>query len=128
LDAALNSMRSYFAAIPYPEGGKEILEDEAKAEWHYSRIFFLLFSFMNRNIHTEVKSAKGRADMVMYTAHTIYVFEFKVNRSADEALKQIDEKGYMVPYEADGRKLVKCGVSFSSKTRTLDGWKIEQVK
>jgi hypothetical protein len=66
--------------------------------------------------------------MVVYTTHTIYVFEFKVNRSADEALKQIDKKGYMVPYEADGRKLVKCGVSFSSKTRTLEKWKIVHCK
>jgi hypothetical protein len=128
LEAALTSMRSYFAAIPYPDGGKEILEDEVKAEWHYSQIFYLLFSFMNRNIHTEVRSAQGRADAVMYTAHTIYVFEFKVNRSAESALKQIDEKGYMVPYEADNRKLVKCGVSFSSKTRTLEKWKVVQVK
>jgi hypothetical protein len=128
LEAALTSMRSYFAAIPYPDGGKEILEDEVKAEWHYSQIFYLLFSFMNRNIHTEVRSAQGRADAVMYTAHTIYVFEFKVNRSAESALKQIDEKGYMVPYEADSRKLVKCGVNFSSKTRTLEKWKIVQVK
>jgi hypothetical protein len=128
LEAALTSMRSYFAAIPYPEGGKELLEKEEYAEWHYSRIFFLLFSFMNRNIHTEVKSARGRADMVMYTAHTIYVFEFKVNHSASEALKQIDEKGYMVPYEADARKLVKCGVEFSSKLRTLKEWKVVEEK
>jgi hypothetical protein len=128
LEAALKSMRSYFAALPYPEGGKELLEQEEYAEWHYSRIFYMLFSFMNNNLRTEVKSARGRADMVMYTAHTIYVFEFKVNRSADEALQQIDEKGYMVPYEADGRKLVKCGVSFSSKTRTLEQWKIVHCK
>jgi hypothetical protein len=128
LEGALTSMRSYFAAIPYPEGGKKILEKVETAEWHYSRIFFLLFSFMNRNIRTEVKSARGRADMVMYTAHTIYVFEFKVNHSADEALRQIDEKGYMVPYEADARKLVKCGVEFSSKLRTLKEWKIVEVK
>jgi hypothetical protein len=128
LEGALTSMRSYFAAIPYPEGGKEILENEESAEWHYSRIFYLLFSFMNYSIRTEVKSARGRADMVMYTSHTIYVFEFKVNHSADEALKQIDTKGYMVPYEADGRKLVKCGVEFSSKLRTLKEWKIVKAK
>jgi hypothetical protein len=83
---------------------------------------------MNYTLRTEVKSARGRADMVMYTAHTIYVFEFKVNHSADEALKQIDEKGYMVPYEADARKLVKCGVEFSSKLRTLKEWKIVNCK
>jgi hypothetical protein len=128
LEVALTSMRSYFAAIPYPEGGKEILENEESAEWHYSRIFYLLFSFMNYTLRTEVKSARGRADMVMYTAHTIYVFEFKVNHSANEALKQIDEKGYMVPYEADARKLVKCGVEFSSKLRTLKEWKIVNCK
>jgi hypothetical protein len=124
LEQALHSMRSYFASIPYPEGGAKFLKNAQAAEWHYARLFFLLFSFMNRSIHTEVKSAIGRADMVMYTAHTIYVFEFKVNRPADEALQQIDEKGYMVPYEADSRKLVKCGVSFSSETRTLEEWKI----
>jgi hypothetical protein len=128
LEDALKSLRSYFAALPYPDGGKELLEQEEYAEWHYSRIFFLLFSFLNSRIRTEVKSARGRADMVMYTAHTIYVFELKVNRSADEALKQIDKQGYMVPYEADGRKLVKCGVSFSSKTRTLEKWKIVHCK
>jgi hypothetical protein len=128
LEAALTSMRSYFAAIPYPEGGKEYLDNAERAEWHYSRIFYLLFSFMNRSIRTEVKSARGRADMVMYTAHTIYVFEFKVNHSADEALRQIDERGYMIPYEADTRKLVKCGVEFSSELRTLKEWKVVQVK
>jgi hypothetical protein len=128
LEAGLKSMRSYFAALPYPDGGKELLQQEEYAEWHYSRIFYMLFSFLNNNLRTEVKSAQGRADMVVYTVHTIYVFEFKVNRSADEALKQIDKKGYMVPYEADGRKLVKCGVSFSSKTRTLEKWKIVHCK
>jgi hypothetical protein len=128
LEAALTSMRSYFAAIPYPEGGKKFLEDVEAAEWHYSRIFYLLFSFMNCSIRTEVKSARGRADMVMYTAHTIYVFEFKVNHTAESALKQIDDKGYMIPYEADARKLVKCGVEFSSKLRTLKEWKIVQVR
>jgi hypothetical protein len=128
LETALTSMRSYFAAIPYPEGGKKFLEDEEAAEWHYSRIFYLLFSFMNCSIRTEVKSARGRADMVMYTAHTIYVFEFKVNHSAESALKQIDNKGYMIPYEADARKLVKCGVEFSSKLRTLKEWKMVQAR
>jgi hypothetical protein len=83
---------------------------------------------MNCSIRTEVKSARGRADMVMYTAHTIYVFEFKVNHTAESALKQIDDKGYMIPYEADARNLVKCGVEFSSKLRTLKEWKMVQAR
>lgn len=56
---------------------------------------------------------------------TIYVIEIKVDKSADEALKQIDDKGYMIPYESSGKRLIKCGVSFSTLTRTLQDWKVE---
>ena len=55
-----------------------------------------------------------------------FVFELKMNKPAEEALRQIDEKGYMVPYIADGRKLVKCGISFSSETRTIEEWIIKE--
>ena len=89
-------------------------------------IFYLVFSFMNRHIQTQVKTCRGRADMVMYTAKAIYVFELKINKSAQEALTQIDEKGYMIPYISDGRKLVKCGISFSTKTRTIEDWIIKE--
>ena len=65
-------------------------------------------------------------DMVMYTTKAIYVFELKINRPAQEALDQIDEKGYMIPYTADGRKLVKCGISFSTETRTIEEWEIKE--
>ena len=126
LEDALVSMRAYLAGIPYPEGGKEILEDMEKCEYYYETIFYLIFSFMNRHIQTQVKTCRGRADMVMYTARTIYVFELKMNKPAQEALGQIDEKGYMVPYTADGRKLVKCGISFSTKTRTIEEWIIKE--
>ena len=82
---------------------------------------------MNRHIQTQVKTCRDRADMVMHTAKTIYVFELKMNKSAQEALNQIDEKGYMIPYTADGRKLVKCGISFSAKTRTIEEWIIKEM-
>ena len=98
-----------------------------KNEYYYETIFYLIFSFMNRHIQTQVKTCRGRADMVMQTPKTIYVFELKINKSAQEALKQIDEKGYMIPYTADGRKLVKCGISFSTQTRTIEDWVIEEV-
>ena len=100
---AFTAMRAYLAGIPYPEGGKEILEDMSKNEYYYETIFYLIFSFMNRHIQTQVKTCRGRADMVMYTRKTIYVFELKINKPAQEALAQIDEKGYMIPYTADGR-------------------------
>ena len=81
---------------------------------------------MNRHIQTQVKTCRGRADMVLFTSKTIYVFELKMNKSAQEALEQIDEKGYMIPYTSDGRKLVKCGISFSTKTRTIEEWIIKE--
>ena len=128
LDKAFTILRAYMAGIPYPEGGKAILEDMSKSEYYYETIFYLLFSFMNRHIQTQVKTCRGRADMVMQTPKTIYVFELKINKSAEEALAQIDEKGYMIPYTADDRKLVKCGISFSTETRTIENWIIEEEK
>lgn len=125
LEKALVALRAYLAGIPYPEGGKEILEDMEKSEYYYETIFYLMFSFMNRHVQTQVKTCRGRADMVMYTAKAIYVFELKMNKPAQEALEQIDEKGYMIPYTADGRKLVKCGISFSTKSRTIEEWIIK---
>ena len=77
-------------------------------------------------IRTEVKSAIGRADAVMHMPDTIYVFELKVDKSADEALAQIDEKGYMLPYHAEGKQLVKIGISFDSTRRTISDWKIKE--
>ena len=85
-----------------------------------------MFSFLNIYIRTEVKSAIGRADAVMHMPDTIYVFELKVDKSADEALEQIDSKGYMLPYHADGKRLVKVGISFDSKQRTIAEWKIRE--
>lgn len=126
LNNACTVLRAYLAGIPYPEGGKEILEDMEKCEYYYETIFYLIFSFMNRHIQTQVKTCRGRADMVMHTAKTIYVFELKMNKSAQEALDQIDEKGYMIPYTADRRKLMKCGISFSAKTRTIEEWIIKE--
>ena len=127
LDTAFTTLRAYMAGIPYPDGGKEVLENMAKNEYYYETIFYLMFSFMNRHIQTQVKTCRGRADMVMYTANTIYVFELKINKPAEEALAQIDEKGYMIPYTADGRKLVKCGICFSTETRTIEDWKIKEM-
>ena len=89
IEAALEHMRTYMATIPYG------LENHS--EKHYQTIFYLMFSFLNIYIRTEVKSAIGRADAVMHMPDTIYVFELKVDKSAEEALTQIDEKGYMLP-------------------------------
>lgn len=60
-----------------------------------------------------------------HTPNYIYVFEFKLNGTAEAALKQIDDKGYLLPYEADGRQLIKVGVSFDAEERNLGEWLIK---
>ena len=70
-------------------------------------------------------TAIGRADAVVKLQDTIYVFEFKVDGTPEEALAQINSKGYAIPYQADHRKIVKVGVNFDSATRTIGEWKIE---
>lgn len=89
-------------------------------------VFYLLFKLLGQFIHTEVQSARGRADAVVETADAVYVFEFKLYGTAEEALAQIDEKGYLIPYTADGRRLVKIGVQFSAEERNLDRWIIQE--
>ena len=118
IEDALEHMRTYMASIPY--------DLENRTEKHYQTIFFLMFSFINIYIRTEVKSAIGRADAVMHMPDATYVFELKVDKPADEALRQIDEKGYMIPYQAEGKRLVKVGISFDSTKRTLAEWKIKE--
>ena len=83
-------------------------------------IFHVVFTLLGQFIRSEVRSSRGRADAVVHTPTAIYVFEFKLDGTADAALKQIDEKGYLIPYTLDGRKLVKVGVNFSKETRNID--------
>ena len=113
-DAFLIRLRSFFAGIPYE------LNDET--ERHYQVIFYLVFKLMGQFTDAEVRSAKGRADAVVKTNDFIYVFEFKLDGSAEKALEQINEKGYLIPYIADGRTLVKVGVNFSQKERNIEHW------
>ena len=115
IDLAMEKLQAYLAGIPN--------DLENKTEKHYQTIIYLIFSLLGFYIHTEVKSAIGRADAVCHTDNCIYVFEFKVDGSAEEALKQIDEKGYMLPYKLEeGKNLVKVGVNISSQTRTVEKW------
>ena len=90
-----------------------------------SIVFYLVFKLMGQFTDVEVRSSRGRADAVVRTLQYIYVFEFKLNGTAEEALQQIDDKGYLIPYQADGRKLIKIGVEFSAEKRNLNRWLTE---
>ena len=84
---------------------------------------YIVFSLLNSKVDTEVKSVLGRADVVIKTKNDIYVLELKVDDTVDNALAQIDSKGYAIPYEADGRTITKCGVTISSEARNIVYWR-----
>lgn len=113
-NAFLTRLQAFFADFPY--------ELNAKTERHYQVVFYLVFKLMGQFTQVEVKSAAGRADAIVKTLKYIYVFEFKLNGTAEEALQQIDDKGYLIPYQADGREVIKLGVEFSAETRNISRW------
>ena len=114
VDAFLTRLQAFFADFPY--------ELNEKTERHYQVVVYLVFKLMGQFTGAEVRSARGRADAVVKTPKYIYVFEFKLNGTAEQALQQIDEKGYLIPYQVDGRELVKVGVEFSAEKRNIDRW------
>ena len=117
LDECLERLKSFFASIPNKLDNKK--------EKHYQTIFYLFFRLMGQYIDVEVDTSVGRADAVVKLADTIYVFEFKVDGTPEEALAQINSKGYAIAYEAGNRKIIKVGVNFDSATRTIGTWKFE---
>ena len=119
LDAFMNILTAFYASIPY-----DAIKATHRDEQYYQHLFYLLFTLMGQFVDTEVKSAQGRADVVVKTADSIFVFEFKMkeNATAEEALAQIDTQGYLIPYTADYRRLVKIGVEFSKEAKGIKRW------
>ena len=123
LSAALSELRSYIASLPYDIITRKEWMAKKSREDFYKLLMYVIFSLLNSKVDTEVKSILGRADVVVKTRNDIYVLELKVDDSADHALSQIDSKGYAIPYESDGRKITKCGVSISSEARNIVHWR-----
>ena len=114
---------SFLADIPYTMRRKE---DERERERYFHYTFYLLMRMVScYTVYTEKQQSEGRVDCIVETPGYVYIFEFKLDGTAEEALRQIDEKGYARPYEADGRPLFRIGVSFSSQTGTIDEWKVK---
>ena len=117
--AALDEMKAFLAGVPYVEGFKKKLEDAAFSEGFYEYTFWLIFNMLNVYAQTQVKCHGGRIDFVVQIPDTVYVFELKVNGSAQEAIDQINSKGYALPYQSEGKKVVKVGVQFDRDTMTV---------
>ena len=114
----MHRFEAFFADFPY--------ELNDKTERHYRVVVYLIFKLMGQFTQAEVHSAQGRADAIVQTAKYVYVFEFKLNGTAEEALRQINDKGYDKPYQTDGRKVLKVGVEFSAETRNVKRWLVEE--
>ncbi len=125
VDKAMREMQAYMAGIPYVEGFKQKLQEAATAEGFYEYTMYLIFSMLNFYVRTQVKCAGGKADMVVWMPDVTYVFELKVRGTAQEALRQIDERGYSLPYVTDGRKVVKVGVRIDADSRLPVDWVID---
>ena len=96
------------------------------AELYFSNALYVVFQLLGFYVEVEHATTDGRIDMIVKTSDYIYILEFKLDKTADEALRQIEEKQYAKPFEHDSRHIYKIGVNFSTKTRRIDGWKIEK--
>ena len=122
LEAFRKLLTSFLASIPYSMRRKN---DEVERERYFHYTFYLILRLMSIYIvYTEKEQSQGRVDCIVETDKYIYIFEFKLDGTTEAALKQIEEKGYARPYEADARKLYRIGVNFSSETGTIDDWQV----
>lgn len=122
LDDFRLKLTSFLASIPYNMRRKEN-EHEKERYFHYT--FYLLLRLLSTYlIYTEKVQSHGRVDCIVETPQYVYIFEFKLDGNADEALRQIEEKGYAEEYASDARRIYRIGCSFSSETGTISDWKV----
>ena len=119
INTAMKVLQSFLAAFPY--------DIHHNREDYFQAILFTIFITLGFTIHAEVKTARGRIDLLISTKTTIFVMELKIDQSAEKALEQIDAKDYILPYKHDGRRIFKVGVNFSTEKRTVDEWRYEEA-
>ncbi|MCD8206347.1 MAG: ATP-binding protein, partial [Bacteroidales bacterium] len=112
----MTRLKAMFAGNSYEVAGDK--------EIYFHNVVQLTFKMMGFYTDVEQTTSGNRIDLVVKTRDYIYIFEFKLDHSAEEALQQIEEKNYAAPYVRDGRKIIKIGVNFSSATRNITDWKI----
>lgn len=113
-DSFFHRLQSFFADTTY-----EVIREQ---ELHYENVLFIVFKLVGFYTKVEYHTNNGRVDLILQTDKFIYIMKFKLNGTAEEALQQINNKRYALPFEADGRKLFKIGINFSEKTRNIEKW------
>ena len=117
VDGFMERLQSFLSDCPY-----ELARD---VELHYQNVLFIVFRLAGLYTRVEYRTSRGRIDMVVQTADYVYVMEFKLDGSAEQAMQQIEEKQYALPFAKDSRKVYRIGVNFSSETRNIDKWIVE---
>ena len=117
LDGIRDILTALFASIPYTA-------ERNPFEHYFQTVIYLVFTLLGRFTECELHTFSGRIDCRVETSRYIYLFEFKRDGTTEEALQQIEEMGYALPYAADSRKLIKIGVTFDSDKRILSGWQV----
>jgi hypothetical protein len=119
IDRAMNELIPFLAAIPY--------DITIKQEKYYQTVIHLIFRMLGLYCQSEVKTASGRIDTLVETGNYVYCFEFKLEGTAAEALRQIDTRDYLLPWQGKGKTLVKVGVAFDYKKRNIGEWKVVRL-
>ncbi len=112
----MNRLKALFADNDYRVQGNQ--------ELYFQNVMYVFFKLMGFFVEVERPTSDGRMDLIVKTADYIYIFEFKLDKSVEEALQQIEDKGYALPYSADPRRLYKIGVNFNSERRCIGEWKV----
>ena len=114
----MQRLQSFFAGAKFDQIAKD-------TENWFQNVVFIVTTLCGLYIEAEHQTSNGRIDLVMKTDKYVYVMELKYDGTPEEALRQIDDKGYALPWQSDGRKVIKVGANFSSELRRLSGWVIE---
>ena len=120
IDGFFTRLRSFFSDTTY-----EVIRMQ---ELHYSNVLYIVFKLLGFYTQVEYHTSNGRIDLVLQTPDYIYVMEFKLNGTAEEALQQINDKGYALPFASDTRALYKIGVNFSPETRNIERWVVSEER
>ena len=123
----MERLQSIISGIPYDNFSGEKLK---LREQNYQTAVYLIFKLMGQFVETEVHCSTGRADCVVQTTDSIYIFEFKLsgNGNAEDAIAQIQKQNYAAKYKTDGKKIVLIGSSFDEGVRTIQDWKTEVLE
>ena len=113
----MQRLQSFFAGAKFDQIARD-------TENWFQNVVFIVTTLCGLYIEAEHQTSNGRIDLVLKTDKYIYVMELKYDGSAEQALQQIDDKAYALPWQADGRTVIKVGANFSSQLRRLDGWVI----